>query len=126
MLKKKIALLIGQGDASYQRTLIRGVTKELLSSKYELHIFTNFHTTDLHTDVDPSQISGETSIFHMVPWDEFQGILIAPSTLQYTQNERSALQEEIFSDFKGPVISLDYESDYFDTIMLDDAVAMQK
>lgn len=84
MLKKKIALLIGQGDASYQRTLIRGVTKELLSSKYELHIFTNFHTTDLHTDVDPSQISGETSIFHMVPWDEFQGILIAPSTLQYT------------------------------------------
>ena len=68
MLKKKIALLIGQGDASYQRTLIRGVTKELLSSKYELHIFTNFHTTDLHTDVDPSQISGETSIFHMVPF----------------------------------------------------------
>ena len=126
MLKKKIALLIGQGDASYQRTLIRGVTKELLTSKYELHIFTNFHTTDLHTDVDPSQISGETSIFHMVPWDEFQGILIVPSTLQYTQNERSALQEEIFSDFKGPVISLDYESDYFDTIMLDDAVAMQK
>lgn len=62
----------------------------------------------------------------MVPWDEFQGILIAPSTLQYTQNERNALQEEIFSDFKGPVISLDYESDYFDTIMLDDAVAMQK
>ena len=62
----------------------------------------------------------------MLPWDEFQGILIAPSTLQYTQNERKALQEEIFSDFKEPVISLDYESDYFDTIMLDDAVAMQK
>jgi hypothetical protein len=39
MLKKKIALLIGQGDASYQRTLIRGVTKELLTSKYDLPIF---------------------------------------------------------------------------------------
>lgn len=103
MLKKKIALLIGQGDASYQRTLIRGVTKELLSSKYELHIFTNFHTTDLHTDVDPSQISGETSIFHMVPWDEFQGILIAPSTLQYTQNERTPYKRKSFLIFKGPV-----------------------
>lgn len=126
MLKKKIALLIGQGDASYQRTLIRGVAKELLAAKYDLHIFTNFHTNDCHTDVKASQISGETTIFHTVPWEEFQGILIAPSTLQYSSNEQTALQKEIASCYKGPVISLDYESDYFDAVMLDDAIDMQK
>lgn len=126
MLKKKIALLIGQGDASYQRTLIRGVSKELLASRYELHVFTNFHTTDSHTDVDSSQILGEKNIFEIVPWDDFQGILIAPSTIQYSDLLHTTLQEKIASCYKGPVISLDYESDYFDAVVLDDAIAMQK
>ena len=71
MTKKKIALLIGQGDASYQRTLIGGVSKELFPAGYELHIFTNFHATDLHTDVEPSNILGETKIFDIVPWNDF-------------------------------------------------------
>ncbi|MGN1205697.1 MAG: LacI family DNA-binding transcriptional regulator [Eubacterium sp.] len=126
MLKKRIALLIGQGDASYQRTLIRGVTKELLASEYELHIFTNFHTTDSHTDVNSSQILGEETIFDTIPWEDFLGILIAPSTLQYSDFLYTTLQEKIASCYKGPVISLDYESDFFDAVMLDDAIAMQQ
>ncbi|MDD5994499.1 MAG: substrate-binding domain-containing protein [Clostridiales bacterium] len=126
MTKKKIALLIGQGDASYQRTLIGGVSKELFAAGYELHIFTNFHTTDLHTDVEPSNILGETKIFDIVPWNDFMGILIVPSTLQYSGGLRDSLQEQIAKEYNGPVISLDYESKFFDAVMLDDAIAMQQ
>lgn len=105
MTKKKIALLIGQGDASYQRTLIGGVSKELFAAGYELHIFTNFHTTDLHTDVEPSNILGETKIFDIVPWNDFMGILIVPSTLQYSGGLRDSLQEQIAKEYNGPVTS---------------------
>lgn len=126
MKTKKIAMIIAQADGAYQRTLIEGVATETKKYGYDLCVFTNFHVTDRHEGVPISHIIGEKNIFNWIPYDQFDGILIALSTLRYDNGFRNTLQKQIASTYHGPVISLDLESDYFDDVTLDDSAAIQQ
>jgi len=114
MRRKRIAVLAGQVDEATQTQFFAGFTSEAYKQDYDICVFSLYQKYQ----EDWLRELGDVNIFELVNYDLFDGVVIMLDTI-LTRNFSNTLQERVKAKFKGPVLVIDRESEYFDSIMMD-------
>ena len=112
--RKKLALFVGQADESLQRRFITGVTKQAFRINKDVCIFSMYKKYQDTAERD----KGESNIFTLANPDFFDGIIILKDTIQ-TPNAADELEKRLNKTYKGPVLVVDLESKYYDSVFID-------
>ena len=120
-MREKLAVLLGQADESTQRRFLEGFTKRAYEFQYDICIFS------LHQKYQETWLRdlGDSNIFELVNYDLFSGVVVMIDTI-LTKDFAEPLQRKIHERFHGPVIVIDKESPYFESIMVDHYTPMRK
>ena len=76
--RKRLAVLVGQADESFQSRFISGFTKQAFSDDKDVCVFSMFKKSQDTVERE----MGESNIFSLVNPDFFDGILILKDTIQ--------------------------------------------
>ena len=109
--RKKIALLVGQADEYYQSQFIEGFTSKAFERDLDVVVFASY----LKYQNSRVREIGETSIFSLVPYEEFDAIAVMADTLQ-SPGLADSIEEIIHERCTCPVLFVDKESKYFPSI----------
>ena len=112
--RKKLALFVGQADESLQRRFITGVTKQAFRINQDVCVFSMYKKYQDTAERD----KGESNIFTLANPDFFDGIIILKDTIQ-TPNAADELEKRLNKTYKGPVLVVDLESKYYDSVFID-------
>lgn len=112
--RKRVAILVGQGDEYYQAEFICGFEKQAFSFDWDVCVFSMYQKYQSST----AREQGEASIFSLVPYEDFDGIILMLDTIQ-TPGLADAVEEAAHKRAKCPVISVDKKSKYFHSIFPD-------
>ena len=107
-IKKRIALLMGQADESYQRRFIDGFTRKAMENQTDTVIFSMYRK---YQDTEERE-RAEGNVFSLVNYSLFDGIVLLKDTIQTTDLAQK-LEEQIHDAFRGPVLVIERESNYF-------------
>ena len=110
----RIAILVGQADEEYQRRFIEGFLTQTCRADLDVCVFSMYRKYQSTVDRE----LGESNIFQLVNYDLFEGIVLLKDTIQ-TTGAVERIEEEIHEKFDGPVIVIEQESKYFDSICTD-------
>ncbi|MCR4692118.1 MAG: EAL domain-containing protein [Lachnospiraceae bacterium] len=119
-LRKRIAVLIGQGDENYQSRFISGLIAQAFSLNMDVCVFSMFRK---YQDTSVRE-AAESNIFHLVNYSMFDGIVLLKDSIQ-TPNVARMIEENIKEKYTGPVLVVESESDFFDTLSSDNYSAME-
>ncbi len=119
--RKRIALLVAQADEYYQSQFIEGFIGKAFEFNADVLVFSSYlkYQNNLGREV------GETSIFTLVPFEEFDAIAVMADTLQ-SPGLSDSLEEMIHERCKCPVVFIDKESKYFPSIFPNHYGAVRK
>ena len=109
--RKKIALLMGQADEYYQSQFVEGFTGKAFEHDMDVVIFGSY----LKYQNSRVREIGETSIFSLVPYEDFDAIAVMADTLQ-SPGLADSIEEMIHSRSDCPVLFVDKESKYYPSI----------
>ncbi len=112
--RRKIALLAGQPDENYQSLFIKGFLKQAFLCDYDVCIFAMYQK---YQD-SAAREQGEAYIFELPQYDMFDAIVILSDSIQ-TPGLLEHIEENIHNSYDKPVICVDQESKYFQTVMTD-------
>ena len=103
--RKKIALLIGQADEYYQAQFVEGFIGKAFENDADVLVFGSYlkYQNNLGREI------GETSIFTLVPYEEFDAVAVMADTLQ-SPGLADSIEEIIHERCKCPVVFIDKES----------------
>lgn len=108
MAKKRIALLLGQPDEAYQQEFIRGVKNRAFELGYDVLVFSMF----IKYQNTKEREVGDSNIYNLVNYSMVDAVIVLADTIQTPEVEKQ-IEERIHNEFKGPVVIIDSESDYF-------------
>lgn len=114
MSRKRIGLLLGQPDESYQKEFIDGFLEQTFAYDYDVCIFAMYRKYQETTNRE----IGESGIFSLIPYENFDGFVVLADTIQ-TTGLIERLEDELHTFFRGPVLFVDKESEYFPTVSTD-------
>lgn len=114
MARQRIGLLVGQPDEIYQKDFIEGFLKRTFSFDYDVCIFAMYKKYQETADRE----IGESNIFSLMSYDQFDGIVVLADTIQ-TTGLLERLEYELHDYFNGPVLFVDKESKFFPSISTD-------
>ncbi len=112
--RKKIALLLGHVEESYQTLFIEGFFQQMFGYNYDVCVFAMYNK--YQETVEREQ--GESVIFSLVNPALFDGIVILSDTIQ-TPSLAEKLEERFKDSYSGPVICVDKQSKYYPTLITD-------
>lgn len=112
--RKRIGLLVGQAEESYQKLFIEGFLQQAFEYDYDVCVFAMYQK---YQETTAREI-GESTIFSLINYDLFDGFVVLLDTLQ-TPGVADNVEDKLKENFNGPVICIDKESKYFPTIMTD-------
>ncbi|SCW55580.1 diguanylate cyclase (GGDEF) domain-containing protein [Ruminococcaceae bacterium YRB3002] len=110
--RRKIALLVGQAYEYYQASFIEGCLGELFASDYDVCVFAMY---EKYQNTAAREV-GETSIFKLVPFDQFDAFILMLDTLQ-TPGLCDSIMAEIREKVTVPVITVDKQLEDYPCIM---------
>lgn len=113
-MRRRIAVLAGQVDEATQTQFLKGFAKEAYKHDYDLCVFSLYQKYQ----EDWLREIGDSNIFELVNYKLFDAVVILLDTI-LTRNYTDKLQENVKSKFDGPVLVIDRDSKYFDSIMMD-------
>ncbi len=76
--RKRVAILVGQGDEYYQAEFICGFEKQAFSFDWDVCVFSMYQKYQSST----AREQGEASIFSLVPYEDFDGMILMLDTIQ--------------------------------------------
>lgn len=120
-MRKRIAVLTAQIDESTQHRFLTAFMKEAYAHDYDLYIFTmyqKFQETALR-DI------GDSNIFSLINFNMFDAVLVMIDTI-LTTGLAEPLQKRIKNEFAGPVLLIDRQSTYFESVMMDHYTPVKK
>ncbi len=119
--RKRIALLVAQADEYYQAQFIEGFIGKAFEHDADVLVFGSYlkYQNNLGREV------GETSIFTLLPYEEFDAVAVMADTLQ-SPGLSDSLEEIIHERCKCPVVFIDKESKYFPSIFPNHYDAVKK
>ncbi len=120
-MRKRIGVLIGEAEAPHCMTLLTGIANEAKKLNFDLFVFTNFNQTMGQF----RYIKGEGAIYDLINFKELDAILLVPESLCIPGVARQ-IEEKVRNEFVGPVLCIDYDSDYFPTLKFDDKALMKR
>lgn len=80
MSRKRIGLLLGQPDESYQKEFIDGFLEQTFAYDYDVCIFAMYRKYQETTNRE----IGESGIFSLIPYENFDGFVVLADTIQTT------------------------------------------
>ncbi len=109
--RKRIALLLAQADEYYQAQFVEGFIGKAFEHNSDVLVFGSYlkYQNNLGREV------GETSIFSLVPFEEFDAVAVMADTLQ-SPGLSDSIEQMIHERCKCPVVFIDKESKYFPSI----------
>ncbi|MBO4242323.1 MAG: EAL domain-containing protein [Clostridiales bacterium] len=119
--RKRIALLLGQPEEYRQSQFISGFVKESLELDIDVCIFSMY----IKYQNSPEREIGESSVFSLVSYDEFDAIAVFGDTIQ-TPGVITRIEEDLRANFKGEVLFVEYESRYFRSVRMDNYHPIKK
>ena len=108
MGRKRIALLLAQGDETYQAEFVSGVLKKAFSYGYDVCIFSMY----IKYQNSKAREVGESNIYNLIDYDAYDGFIVLADTIQ-TPGVAKKIEEQIHERFYGPVVCVDTDSEYF-------------
>ena len=119
--RKRIALLVAQADEYYQSQFIQGFIDNAFKHDADVLVFGSY----LKYQNNFGREVGETSIFSLVPFEDFDAVAVMADTLQ-SSGLSDSIEQMIHDRCKCPVIFIDKESKYFPSVFPNhyDAVKM--
>ncbi|MCR5654311.1 MAG: EAL domain-containing protein, partial [Lachnospiraceae bacterium] len=105
--RKKVALLTGEVEETYQSDVIRGFKRVLNEADIDVYVFAMLQK---YQDTE-ERAKSDFGIFDLVPYDSLDGIVILCDTVQ-TKDGLSNLYERLREDYKGAVLLVDGEKMY--------------
>ena len=109
--RKRIALLVAQADEYYQSGFIEGFISRAFEHDCDVLVFASY----LKYQNNMGREVGETSIFSLVPFEQFDAVAVMADTLQ-SPGLSDSLEEIIHERCRCPVVFVDKESKYFPSI----------
>lgn len=119
MRRKRVALFAGQVDETRQRLFIEGFLKGAFSRNMDVVIFSMYRK---YQDTEIRE-QGELNIFNLFNPDKFDGAVILKDSIQ-TKDSTNIAERRLSEVYKGPVLVIDRESDYFASVYQDDYAGM--
>ncbi|MCQ2505383.1 MAG: EAL domain-containing protein [Saccharofermentans sp.] len=115
----RFALLAGQIDESGQSRFVSGFLKQAFSDDIDVCIFSMYRKyQSTHT-----REQAEMNIFNLFTPTSFDGIVILKDTLQ-TSTSSNNIENRINEIYQGPVLVINRESEFFDSVFIDDYSGM--
>ena len=109
-------------DESMQRNFLEGFIKDAYSYNYDVCVFTMYQK--FHNSTEKRNI-GESNIFELINYDLFDGIVILSETI-LIPGFIEPLHKRIKEVYDKPVLVVDKESLFFDSVMMDHYSPMKK
>lgn len=109
-----IAVLIGQADEEYQKRFLNGFLTQMKKADMDVCVFSMYRKYQS----TPERELGESNIYQLVNYDRFDGIVMLKDTIQ-TKGIAARLEQEIHDRFAGPVLVIEQESLFFDSVCTD-------
>ena len=109
--RKRIALLLGQADEYYQSQFVEGFTGKAFEHDIDVVVFSSY----LKYQNSRVREIGETSIFSLIPYKDFDAIAVMADTMQ-SPGLADSIEEIIHERCSCPVLFVDKESKYFPSI----------
>jgi len=103
--RKRIALLVGQAEEYYQAEFIAGFEKKAFAGDCDVCVFATYQK---YQNTAAREI-GETSVFDLIPYEDFDGFVLMLDTLQ-TPGLADRIEEQVRTRAKGAVITVDKAS----------------
>ena len=108
ILRKRIAVLCAQPEEDHQKGLLEGINRKLFASGYDVCVFAmyqKFQETKFRE-------VGESNIYNLINFDSFEAVILFADTIQ-TPGVLRRLEIRLFNEYRGKVLFVDKESDYF-------------
>ncbi len=112
--RKRIAIIVGQAEEYYQKHFIEGFFSEAFKNDCDVCVFSMYR---MYQEQNNREI-GEANIFKLINYDMFDAIVFMMNSI-WTVGITARLEEDIYRNFKGPVVVIEGESKYFPTIWSD-------
>ncbi len=119
--RKKIALLLGHVEETYQGLFIEGFFQQMFELDYDVCVFAMYNK--YQETIEREQ--GESAIFSLINPEHFEGIVILSDTIQ-TPGLADHLEETFKNNYSGPVICVDKKSNYYPTLITDHYFVVKK
>lgn len=118
--RKRVALLTGQADESYQSAFITGFLKKAFAFDFDVCIFSMYRKYQDNTERE----HGDSNIFSLIEPEMFDGMVILEDTIQ-TAGEAQRLEERFHETFQNkPVLVIEKDSPYFPSVFSDGYTAV--
>ncbi|MBR1508662.1 MAG: EAL domain-containing protein [Eubacterium sp.] len=114
MTKKRIALLVAQGDEEYQSEFITGFLKEAGLIGFDVFVFSMF----IKYQNTRGREIGDSNIYGLINYDRFDAVAVMMDSIQ-TPGVAGKLEAKIKECFSGPVVLIDRQSKDFPVIWTD-------
>ncbi len=119
--RKRIAVLGAQLSECYQRDFVEGCMQVLFPAGYDICVFAS------HTKIASTSLReiGENNIFSACNFSLFDGVIVLADTILLPGALR-ALEARLRSEYNGPVIFFEKQSDYYPSVIIDHYAPMYK
>jgi DNA-binding LacI/PurR family transcriptional regulator len=108
MKRRKIAILLGQAEESYQHRFISGASVRASKLGFDVYAFSMF----IKYQNNKEREEGDSNIFNLINYKEFDAIIVLSDTIQ-TPGVENKIEEKLHERFSGPVVCIDTDSQYF-------------
>ncbi len=110
-IKRRIAVLMGQPEEEYQSRFSKGFINHAHENNYDVCVFAMY----LKYQENEVREKAESNIFNLINYELFDGVVILKDTIQ-TTGVAERLEETLHSTYNKPVVVIESESKYFDSI----------
>jgi diguanylate cyclase (GGDEF)-like protein len=112
--RKTIGVFISQIQQEYQNTLSKGISVRAKELGYNVAFFTNFGGNG-----QAAYDKGERNIANLPVYEDFDGIIIAPDTME-VQGLDTSIKELIKNNSNCPVVSVRSKTEEYYNVLIDD------
>lgn len=110
---RRIAILCGQADEEFQKLFIEGFEKQAFKCGFDVCVFAMY----MKFQEKKIREAGESQIFALVNFEQFDAFVVLADTIQ-TPGVLGALEERLHNEAHTPVLFVDKESRYFQSVFL--------
>lgn len=119
MSRKRLGVIIGQAEENMQRSFLQGFMQEAYTLDYDVCVF----SMQQKYQETPKREIGDSGIFKLINCDMLDGVVFLKDTvqvgIQYGEKINDGIEEKLHNTYDGPVVVIDSDSKYFDTIKVD-------
>ena len=112
--RKRVAVLLGQPEEYAYELFLQGFLKEAFELNMDVCVFAMY----IKYQNSPSRSIGDSSIFTLVNYDAFDCIVVLADSIQ-TKGVANRIEESLHKTYKGKVLFVDQESQYYPSLHID-------